>query len=121
MGSPIPLMITFTGEDPHALDVLTKPSAIQLKLRRSMATGSEATDDNGVRRTDNYFQEESGMAYFWPSKEGAMEANKRVLQGELEVVKALKPSFKFPKFTVRVRVQLSSRSFSCALILKIWP
>jgi len=83
-----------------------------------MATGSEATDDNGVRRTDNYFQEESGMAYFWPSKEGAMEVNKRVLQGELEVVKALKPSFKFPKFAVRVRVQFSCRSFFMRADLK---
>jgi hypothetical protein len=108
-------MITFKGDDPHALDVLTKPDAIQLKLRRSMATGSEAIDDNGVRRTDNYFQEESGMAYFWPSQEGAMEVNKRVLQGELDVVKGLKPSFKFPEFTVRVRVQFVVR-FSCALI-----
>ena len=71
-----------------------------------MATGSEATDDNGVRRTDNYFLEEPGMAYFWPSQEGATESNKKVLQGELEVAKGLKPSFKFPKFTVRVRVQL---------------
>ncbi|KIM40543.1 hypothetical protein M413DRAFT_445985 [Hebeloma cylindrosporum] len=108
VGSPMPLMVTFTGEDPYALDVLTKPGAIQLKLRRSMATGSEATDDNGVRRTDNYFQEESGMAYFWPSPSqgGAMEVNKRVLQGELEVVKGLKPSFKFPKFTVRYSLDL---------------
>ena len=67
-----------------------------------MATGSEATDDNGARRTDNYFVEDCGAAYFWPSREGEQVPNQRVLQGELEVGKGLKPSFKFPKLTIRV-------------------
>ncbi|KAF8968053.1 hypothetical protein BDZ97DRAFT_1655513 [Flammula alnicola] len=106
IGSPIPLMITFTGEDAQALDVLANPTAIQLLLRRSMATGSDGTDDNAVRRTDNFFFENAGVAYFWPSREGAEESNRRVLQGELEVVKTLKPSFKFPKFTIRYSLDL---------------
>lgn len=95
-------MITLFSDDTHALDVLASPSAIQLRLRRGMATGFEATDDNGARRTDNYFVEECGVAYFWPSLEGEAVSNKRVLQGELEVAKSLKPSFKFPKLTIRV-------------------
>lgn len=68
-----------------------------------MATGLEATDDNGERRTDNHFYENSGMAYFWPSWEETPVPNKRVLQGELELLRILKPSFKFPNFTIRVR------------------
>lgn len=97
-------MITFTGTDTQALDVLANQNAIKLRLRRWMATGSEAIDDNGVRRTDNHFMEDAGGAYFWSSREGAQETNKRVFQGELEVVKTLKPSFKFPKVTIRVGV-----------------
>ncbi|KDR78973.1 hypothetical protein GALMADRAFT_64064 [Galerina marginata CBS 339.88] len=114
VGSPIPLSITFTAEDTHALDVLAKPTAIQLHLRRSMATGTEATDDDGARRTDNHFLEDCGTAYFWPSQDGAQETNKRVLEGELELPKALKPSFKFPKFTIRVCgfYALKSRQFT---------
>ena len=96
--------MTLTSEDTHALDILAEPGAIQLLLRRSMATGLEATDDNGVRRSDNHFYENSSLAYFWQSWEaGSSTPNKRVLQGEVEVAKSLKPSFKFPNFTIRVR------------------
>jgi hypothetical protein len=88
------------------LDVLGKPSTIRLRLVRSMATGSEATDDMGSRRTDNHFLEQVGQAYFWDSK-GAQDVNKRVFQGEMELVKTLKPSFKFPNFTIRVSTFMS--------------
>lgn len=71
-----------------------------------MATGDEATDDNGVRRTDNHFSQDMGIGYFWPSQEGAAQPLKRVFQGELEVVKGLKPSFIFPKVSLRVSYQL---------------
>lgn len=104
LGSPIPLYMTFTSEDTQALDVLVEPSSIQLLLRRSMATGLEATDDNGPRRSDNHFYENSAIAYFWQSWEaGSSTPNKRVLQGEVEVMKTLKPSFKFPNLCIRVR------------------
>ncbi|KAH9481699.1 hypothetical protein JR316_0006226 [Psilocybe cubensis] len=106
LGSPIPLLITFSGDNPQALDLLANQNAIQLRLRRGMATGSDAIDDNGIRRTDNHFVEDCGGAYFWPSREGADEPNRKVLQGELEVVKTLKPSFKFPKVTIRYSLDL---------------
>ncbi|KDR85823.1 hypothetical protein GALMADRAFT_234914 [Galerina marginata CBS 339.88] len=104
--SPIPLIITLSGEDPHALDVLAHPSAVQLRLRRSMATGREATDDDGARRADNHFVEDFGSAYFWPSRQGAVGLNTRVMEGELELLKSLKPSFKFPNVTVRYSLDL---------------
>ena len=66
-----------------------------------MVTGSEATNDMESGRSDNHFLEHVGQAYFWQSK-GAEDANKRVFQGEMELVKTLKPSFKFPNFTIRV-------------------
>ena len=67
-----------------------------------MATGDEATDENGARRTDNHFSQDMGIGYFWPSQEGAAQSLKRVFQGELEVAKGLKPSFIFPKVSLRV-------------------
>jgi hypothetical protein len=107
VGSTIPLIITLKGDDAQMLDVLRKPSAIRLRLVRSMATGSEATDDMGPRRTDNHFLEHVGQGYFWDSKEGAVEANKLVFQGEIELVKTLKPSFTFPNFAIRVSTFMS--------------
>jgi len=106
VGSAIPFIITFKGDDAQVLDVLGKPSTVRLRLVRSMATGSEATDDMGSRRTDNHFLEQVGQAYFWDSK-GAQDVNKRVFQGEMELVKTLKPSFKFPNFTIRYKLELS--------------
>ncbi|TFK40190.1 hypothetical protein BDQ12DRAFT_772139 [Crucibulum laeve] len=101
VGTPIPLVLTFTGQDTQALDTLAAPSAIRLCLVRSMATGSDALEKPRAGRTDNLFLETCGQAYFWPSHEGGPEDNKRVLQGELEVAKILKPSFEFPRFTIR--------------------
>ncbi|KAF8802487.1 hypothetical protein BYT27DRAFT_7341372 [Phlegmacium glaucopus] len=92
IGSAIPVIITLTGDDEQVLDVLGNPSAIRLRLVRSMATGSKGS----------HFQVLAGQAYFWDSKEGGKEVNKRVLQGELELVKTLKPSFKFPNITISV-------------------
>ena len=106
VGSAIPFIITLTGDDAQTLDVLGKPSVFRLRLVRSMATGSEATDDMGPRRTDNHFLEHVGQAYFWDSK-GAVEVNKRVFQGEMELVKTLKPSFIFPNFAIRVSMFIS--------------
>ena len=109
VGSAIPFIITLTGGDAQTLDVLGKPSAIRLRLVRSLATGSEATDDMGPRRTDNHFLEHVGHGYFWDSNEGAVEANKRVFQGEVELVKTLRPSFIFPNFSIRVSTFMSIR------------
>jgi len=105
-GSPIPFMLTFTGQDESVLDAFAMAKAIQLRLRRSMATGDEATDENGARRTDNHFSQDMGIGYFWPSQEGAAQSLKRVFQGELEVAKGLKPSFIFPKVSLRYTLVL---------------
>ncbi|KAF4614118.1 hypothetical protein D9613_007827 [Agrocybe pediades] len=104
VGSPIPLIMTIVGEDTKALDVLTTSrEGINLRLRRSMATGSDATNDSGVRRSDNHFVEECGGAVFWIVEGGP---KKRVLHGELDISKTLKPSFKFPRFTIRYFLEL---------------
>ncbi|EGN98814.1 hypothetical protein SERLA73DRAFT_54832 [Serpula lacrymans var. lacrymans S7.3] len=100
--SPLPLTITLTSEDNHALDLLSSPSSIQLLLVRSMATGSDATSEDISRRSNNFFLENVARAVFWPSSEGSKEDGRRVLSGEVDIKNIFKPSFMFPRFTVRV-------------------
>ncbi len=57
----------------------------------------------GAGNSANVVREVMGTANFWPSEGGtAEEPNKRTLQGELDVRKALRPTFTFPTFTLRV-------------------
>ena len=95
-------MLTLTSADPQALSLLSSPSEIRVFLMRSMALGSEADREDGVRRSNNYFREISSRAYFWSLSE-AEETGIKTLQGEVDVSKALKPSFSFPRFSIRVR------------------
>ena len=98
-------MLTLTSADPQALSLLSSPSEIRVFLMRSMALGSEADREDGVRRSNNYFREISSQAYFWSLSE-AEETGIKTLQGEVDVSKALKPSFSFPRLSIRVRSPL---------------
>lgn len=100
-GTVIPLWLTITGNDEQALDLLSNPKEIKLLLVRSLATGSDATDDTD-HRTDNCFFENVARAVFWaPGDHG--DLGQRVLQGEVDVKRSLKPSTLFPRFTISVR------------------
>ncbi|EIW83921.1 hypothetical protein CONPUDRAFT_51562 [Coniophora puteana RWD-64-598 SS2] len=83
-GTPLPLIMTLSGDDEHALDLLASPSSIHLTMVRSVMTGPKATDDSV----------EAGEF-----EAGAVD---RILQGEIDVKRSLKPSFHFPNFTTRV-------------------
>jgi len=76
-----------------------------------MATGSDAIidDDSVKRRSNNFFKEGVGQAIFWPSSEGSI--GMRQLQGELEIKQGLKPSFVFPRLSIRVS-EMAVISFS---------
>jgi len=104
-GTAIPLWFTLTGNDEQALDLLSNPNAIKLLLVRSLATGSDATSDTD-HRTDNCFFENAARAVFWPPGENHGTQGKRVLQGEVDVKKSLKPSTLFPRFTISYRLDL---------------
>ncbi|KAG6331277.1 hypothetical protein ID866_7810 [Astraeus odoratus] len=108
-GSAAPVWLTMLGTDIQALDLLSAPSAVQLFLVRSLATGLDATTDmdSAERRTDNFFVETVSKGVFWPAKNSSKsmiekEVSRKVLQGEVEVKRSLKPSCLFPKFTTRV-------------------
>ncbi|KAF9234229.1 hypothetical protein BU15DRAFT_90063 [Melanogaster broomeanus] len=79
--------------------------AIRLLMVRSLATGSDATDEDIERRGDNFFLENVARAVFWAPENGSAPG-KRVLQGEVEVKRSLKPSALFPKFTTRYHMDL---------------
>ena len=101
-GSPIPLFVTFSCADEQALDLLCAPGAIKFHLFRERLIGSHAIREGAVGQSNNTFREVMGTAAFWPSREGAQAPGTRTLQGELEVRKGLRPTFVFPRFTLRV-------------------
>ncbi|KAJ7031297.1 hypothetical protein C8F04DRAFT_1110692 [Mycena alexandri] len=105
-GSYIPLILTLKSKNEPALDTLATAQAIKLYLVRSIAVGSDAMQDGVERRSNQSFVSGTGQAYFWPSTEGASEPGRRVMRGELEVKKQTKPSFVFPRFTVRYTLEL---------------
>lgn len=68
-------------------------------LVRALANGSDAADEDASRRSNTLFLESAGQAVFWPA---SRDENSRTLQGELEVKHGVKPSFVFPRFSIRV-------------------
>ncbi|KAI0783856.1 hypothetical protein BC629DRAFT_1593993 [Irpex lacteus] len=103
-GSPIPIVVTFSSDDQQALDVISSPTAVKVALVRERLIGLVATRP-GAGNSANVVREVMGTANFWPSEGGAAEEpNKRTLQGELDVRKALRPTFTFPTFTLRYDV-----------------
>lgn len=120
-GSPIPLHLTFSSADEQALDLLSSAGAIRFHLFRERLIGSHAIKEGAVGQSNNTFREVMSSAVFWPSQEGAQEPGKRKLQGELEVRKGLRPTFVFPRFTLRVSVPSSAGTLfreltSCRLL-----
>jgi hypothetical protein len=115
----MPLWLTFTGTDEQALDLLANYQAIRVFLKRSLATGSDATSDHAGKHTDNFFVQTMARAVFWPARD-ASTAGKRVLQGEVKLKQTFKQSVVFPRFSVRVSDSLSclcgeTRSPACYL------
>ncbi|KAI0367999.1 hypothetical protein BV20DRAFT_949122 [Pilatotrama ljubarskyi] len=106
LGSPIPLIVTLSGSDGQALDLLSTPSAVRMHLVRMRLVGSLAIQDEPSGRSNNVFRDSVGTAFFWPSDEGAPRQGTRVLNGELEVKKALKLGFVFPRFSLRYMLVL---------------
>ncbi|KAG1738345.1 uncharacterized protein EDB91DRAFT_1249262 [Suillus paluster] len=104
-GSAMPLWLTFTGTDEQALDSLANPQAIRIFLKRSLATGSDATKDDVGKHTDSFFVETIARAVFWPARD-ASTTGKRALQGEVNLKKTFKQSVVFPRFAVRYHLEV---------------
>ncbi|KAJ8494400.1 hypothetical protein ONZ45_g13244 [Pleurotus djamor] len=109
IGTTVPVEITIKGEDKQAMDLLATPEALRLHLVRALTTGSDAMDDDGERRSNNHFLESVGEGYFWQlsdAESGVRNQGERILRGEIEVQKKLRPNFKFPKVAMRVKYML---------------
>ncbi|KAI0303667.1 hypothetical protein B0F90DRAFT_1892715 [Multifurca ochricompacta] len=104
--SPIPLLLTLRGTDVQALDLFA--TGTNLHLLRTVAIGSEAAKETGVRRSNNTFVSSVAKGVFWPHEAGAAaeisgtgDSGVRELRGELFVPKGSKQSFSFPRFACR--------------------
>ncbi|KAF9234224.1 hypothetical protein BU15DRAFT_79246 [Melanogaster broomeanus] len=104
-GTAAPLWLTLTGVDEQALDLLSAPNAIKLLLVRSLATGADATSEVVERRAGSLFSQHVARAVFWAPKD-ASAPGKRILQGEADLKRSIKPSTSFPKFAIRYHMEL---------------
>ena len=98
----------------QALDLLV--SAPRLYLLRTLAIGSEAAEEAGLRRSNNTFVSSVAKGVFWTHEAGtevgpgsdptvvgvAGDSGVRALRGELFIPKGTKQSFAFPRFACRV-------------------
>lgn len=76
---------------------------MRFALFRERLVGSHATVEGASSGSSNTFREVMGTAYFWPSQDGAVaQHGTRQLQGEIDVRKSLRPTFVFPRFSLRV-------------------
>ncbi|KAI0052246.1 hypothetical protein FA95DRAFT_1569344 [Auriscalpium vulgare] len=99
---PIPFHLTLASTDPVALDLLSDPRAVAVRLLRSVEV-------SGAPPAHARQEEVIGTAVFWPTTDGVSRGDgvKR-LSGEVLVRKRLSPSFTFDKVTVRYVVALYS-------------
>ncbi|KAF7976619.1 hypothetical protein HWV62_2292 [Athelia sp. TMB] len=106
LASPIPVLLRLTSTDTQALDLLAVPSAIRLHLVRAITLGAHAASENAALRGKSSSRTSSARAAFWPSTAGKPETGIRILEGEIDVKKTIKPSFVFPKCAMRYTVEL---------------
>lgn len=81
-------------------------------MYRERLIGTQAFKEDAAGRSNKAFREFVSAASFWPHHDGAPEEGKRTLQGELEIRKGTKPSFTFPRFSLRVRSLFCTFPFS---------
>jgi len=105
--SPIPLWVILES-DRQATDLLVASKTFRVRLRRSVAIGSDAVDDKREERTDTTFEEVCAEGLFWPasvanhpSGDVNDEVQTKSLEGEVYIPNATKPSFIFPGVSVR--------------------
>ncbi|KAH9063997.1 hypothetical protein EDB87DRAFT_1557455 [Lactarius vividus] len=102
--SPVPLLLTLHGTDIQALDLFV--SSPCLHLLRTVAIGSEAAEEAGLRRSNNTFVSNVAKGVFWPHEEAIGDPGVRALRGELFIPKGTKQSFTFPRIACRYSVVL---------------
>ncbi|KZT27228.1 hypothetical protein NEOLEDRAFT_164644 [Neolentinus lepideus HHB14362 ss-1] len=109
-GTPIHLTLTLSCADEQALDLVCSHGAVRIFLVRSVVVGLGATDSSKTR-SDNIFKTSVGRAVIWRTDEGHPESQSssttipsRLLQGEIDVQKSMKPNFDFPTVSIKYEI-----------------
>ncbi len=114
-GSAIPCVMVVETTDPQALDLLSAPRSIVVRLLRQIATGAGGA--SGARLPSLEF--ERGVHEFatavWRADDAARRPHVRVLHGEIHLAPGLKPTCRLGTF--ELSVSTSAIVFPRALVL----
>ncbi|KAI0067292.1 hypothetical protein BV25DRAFT_1911946 [Artomyces pyxidatus] len=101
INTPIPLFLTLSGNDEVAVALLSEPSAVVVRLVRTLVVG-----DSTISRSGSLLDETVGRAVFWPASGSGPTPNVKKLAGELHVRRRSTLSFSFEDLAVRYNVSL---------------
>ncbi|TBU30407.1 hypothetical protein BD311DRAFT_659291 [Dichomitus squalens] len=117
-GSVIPCLMTVETTDPQALDLLSSPRSLVVRLLRQIATGEASlsvTPLGGKRLPGlDYERAVQGLATAVWRPDSSRNPHKRVLHGEIHLPSMLKPTCHLGKFelTVSVSAPVDSPAFT---------
>ena len=109
-GSLIPFCLRLESDDQQALDLLSPPKAIIVRLKRRIQYHFNP-EHLSLHDTVDY----SDRAVLWPSAECSGDPSKRLrfVNGELHIKPDTKPSSAVGDFRIQVRVMLNRSSARC--------
>ncbi|KAF8507418.1 hypothetical protein JB92DRAFT_3145352 [Gautieria morchelliformis] len=107
-GTSIPFRLTLSCSDRQALDLFSGRGSLSIHLIRVLRMGQDA--EAKPTRTDSVSVKNVGKGIYWPSEDDDDTSEIRKLVGEIPVAGELKPSFVFPRVTMRYRVTLALRA-----------
>ena len=103
-GSVIPCLMTVETTDPQALDLLSAPRSLLVRLLRQIATGEGTLRTSGGKRLPSLHFErevhELATAVWQPDR--SRQQYRRVLHGEIHVSAGLKPTCRLGTFELTV-------------------
>ncbi|KAF7977287.1 hypothetical protein HWV62_4249 [Athelia sp. TMB] len=97
-GTAIPTAMVLESTDAEALDLLSSPKAINVRLQRHIIWGKPTKSDKEALHPGSALDYPSAATWDPPIGGG----NTRTLEGEIQLPKSLPPSFSFKKFSVEV-------------------
>lgn len=97
----VPLHLAMESVDSVAVDILSRPQVIVVRLVRTLAI-----HDNSMLHASNSFDDYMGRAVFWPTNDRTSQPGHRTLWGELHLKKGLKPSFIFREISLQYAIAL---------------
>ena len=100
-GTILPCFISLSGSESRVLDLLSAPKSIVLSLKRRVRFYNQTSSS----RQDvawNETVEDMGSAVWWPSSDSRSDSTTRYLEGEIRLVKDLRPTSEMAHFSIAV-------------------